>query len=98
MQKACFMKFTFPIITPSITRTSCVKKYKKEGIRMWEKIMEAGKGIYFLWGIGLLGLLLKMITNTYLKSMIKASENMATTKKKSLRIMRQKYENGCYNP
>lgn len=61
---------------------------------MWEKIMEAGKGIYFLWGIGLLGLLLKMITNTYLKSMIKASENMATTKKKSLRIMRQKYENG----
>lgn len=61
---------------------------------MWEQIMEAGKGVYFLWGIGLLGLLLKMITNTYLKGMVKASENMATTRKKSLRIMRQKFENG----
>lgn len=61
---------------------------------MWEKIMEAGKGVYFLWGIGLLGLLVKMITSTYLKGMIKASENMATTKKRSLRTIRQKYENG----
>lgn len=61
---------------------------------MWEKIMEADKGIYFLWGIGLLGLLFKLITSTYLKGMIKASENMATTRKKALRIMRLKYENG----
>ncbi len=61
---------------------------------MLERITQVGNEIYFLWGIGLLGLLLKMITSTYLKSMIKASENMATTRKRSLRIMRQKYENG----
>lgn len=65
---------------------------------MLEKIMEAvtgaGTGVYILWGMGLLGLLLKIMMNTYLKGMVKASENMATTKRKSLRIIRQKYENG----
>lgn len=61
---------------------------------MWEKIMEAGIGVHILWGIGVLGLLLKMIANTYLKGLVRASENMATTRKKKLRIIRQKYENG----
>lgn len=65
---------------------------------MLEKIMEAvtgaGTGVYILWGMGLLGLLLKIMMNTYLKGMVKASENMATTRRKSLRIIRQKYENG----
>lgn len=61
---------------------------------MLEKFMEAGTGVYILWGMGLLGLLLKIMVNTYLKRMVKASENMATTKKRSLRIIRQKYENG----
>ena len=49
---------------------------------------------YVLWGIGVFGLLFKMLANTYLKGMIRASENMATTKRKFLRVMRQKYENG----
>lgn len=61
---------------------------------MWERIVEAGTGAYILWGIGLLGLLLKMITDTYLNVLIKASENMATTKKRKLYIIRKKYENG----
>lgn len=57
-------------------------------------ILSMDKGILLLVAIGVLGLLLKMISNTYLNSLIKASENMATTKKKRFRIMRQKYENG----
>lgn len=61
---------------------------------MLEKFMEAGTGVYILWGMGLLGLLLKIMSNTYLKGLVKASENMATTKRRSLRIIRQKYENG----
>lgn len=61
---------------------------------MLERVMDMGTGVYILWGIGLLGLLLKMIASTYLKRMLKASENMSTTKKKSLRVLRQKYENG----
>ncbi len=61
---------------------------------MWETLLGAGTGVYILWGMGLLGLLLKLMANTHMKKMIKASENMATTKKKCLRVLRQKYENG----
>ena len=52
------------------------------------------RSIYILWGIGVLGLLLKLMANIHMKAMIKASSNMATTKKRSLRIMRLKYMNG----
>lgn len=61
---------------------------------MYDVIMGLGTNVHILWCVGLLGLLLKMCVNFHMKSMIKASENMATTKKKSLRIMRQKYVNG----
>lgn len=61
---------------------------------MFERFIGSGNEIYILWGMGLLGLLLKIMVSTYLKGMVKASENMATTKKRSLRIMRQKFENG----
>ncbi|MGN0436669.1 MAG: hypothetical protein ACI4D8_08575 [Wujia sp.] len=60
---------------------------------MWERFMEAGTGVYVLWGIGLLGVLFKMMVNTYMNKMVKASQSMATTRKKSLRIIRQKFEN-----
>ena len=53
-----------------------------------------GRSIYILWGIGALGLLLKLMANIHMKRMIKASSNMATTKKRALRIMRLKYMNG----
>ncbi len=61
---------------------------------MYDMIMGFGTNVHVLWGIGLLGLLIKMIVNFHVKSLVKASENMATTKKRSLRIMRQKYVNG----
>jgi hypothetical protein len=56
-------------------------------------ITNAENGVYILWGIALLGLMLKMISNAYIKMFMRKTENMATTKKKKLRIMRQKYEN-----
>lgn len=61
---------------------------------MYDVIMGFGTNVHILWGIGLLGLLIKMWMSFHMKSLIKASENMATTRKKSLRIMRQKYVNG----
>lgn len=61
---------------------------------MMEKIINAGIGVHILWGIGVLGLILKIIVNMYMQGLVKASENMATTKRKKLRIIRQKYENG----
>ena len=61
---------------------------------MMEKIINAGIGVHILWGIGVLGLILKIIVNVYMQGLVKASENMATTRRKKLRIIRQKYENG----
>lgn len=61
---------------------------------MMEKIINAGIGVHILWGIGLLGLILKIIANAYIQGLVKASENMATTRRKKFRIIRQKYENG----
>lgn len=61
---------------------------------MYDVIMGMGTNVHILWGIGLLGLLIKMIVNFHVKALLRASENMATTRKKSLRIMRQKYVNG----
>lgn len=61
---------------------------------MMEKIIDAGIGVHILWGIGVLGLILKIIVNVYMERLVKASENMATTRRKKLRIIRQKYENG----
>lgn len=61
---------------------------------MLERLLHMETGVYVLWGIGLLGLLLKMIANTYLKRLLRESENMATTRTKGLRRMRQTYENG----
>ena len=53
-----------------------------------------GTSVYILWGIGVLGLFLKLMANIHMKRMIKASGNMATTKRRALRIMRLKYING----
>jgi hypothetical protein len=56
-------------------------------------VTNAENGVYILWGIAILGLVFKMISNSYIKQFMKKTENMATTKKKKLRCMRQKYEN-----
>jgi hypothetical protein len=56
-------------------------------------VTNAENGVYILWGIALLGLVFKMISNAYIKMLMKKTENMATVRKKRLRIIRQKYEN-----
>ena len=61
---------------------------------MLERILNAGIEMNILWGIGLLGLIIKLIANIHMSRLLKASENMVTTKRKSLRVIRQKYENG----
>ena len=57
---------------------------------MFDEFMGLGTSVYILWGIGALGLLLKLAANIHMKRMIKASGNMATTKRRALRIMRLK--------
>lgn len=56
-------------------------------------LTNVGTGVYILWGIAFLALLMKIVSNSYVKGLMKKSENMATTRKKCLRTMRQKYEN-----
>lgn len=60
---------------------------------MWEKIMEAGTGVNVLWGIGLLGLMLQIVLSTYINRLVKASSDMSTTRRKSLRAVRQTLDN-----
>ena len=62
-------------------------------LKMLSDLTNAELGVYILWGIAFLGLVLKLISNSYVKSMMRSTENMATTRKKSLRTLRQKYEN-----
>lgn len=55
--------------------------------------MEAGTGVYVLWGVGAVGVLLKIIISVYLSGVVKASQDMSTTRKKPLMAIRQKLEN-----
>lgn len=57
-------------------------------------VMSMSKGVYVLWAVGLLGVFLKVVANTYLNQLLQASSRMATTKNRSIRIMKQKFENG----
>lgn len=60
---------------------------------MFGKIMELSTGLYVLWGIGVLGVLLKLFANAYINAMVRASYELGDTKKRKLRVMRQQYEN-----
>ncbi len=60
---------------------------------MLQKIMEVSTGVYILWGLGVLGLLLKVLANAYMGGLVRASGNIGDTNRKKLRTMRQTYEN-----
>lgn len=60
---------------------------------MLQKIMEVSTGVYILWGLGVLGFLLKILANAYMRGMVRASGNLGDTNRKKLRTMRQTYEN-----
>lgn len=60
---------------------------------MFEKIMMFDTYQYILYGIGVLGLLLKLMANTYLKTLIKESENMEMTKNRKLKTVARKCKN-----
>lgn len=60
---------------------------------MLQKIMEVSTGVYILWGLGVLGILMKILANAYMRGMVRASEKLGDTNRKKLRTMRQTYEN-----
>ena len=60
---------------------------------MLQKIMEVSTGVYILWGLGVLGVLMKILANAYMSKMVRASTNLGETKRKKLRNMCRQYEN-----
>ncbi|RHO74719.1 hypothetical protein DW062_12385 [Clostridium sp. AF43-10] len=53
---------------------------------MLQKIMEVSTGVYILWGLGVLGVLMKILANAYMSKMVRASTNLGETKRKSFAI------------
>ena len=39
---------------------------------MLQKIMEVSTGVYILWGLGVLGVLMKILANAYMSKMVRA--------------------------
>lgn len=57
------------------------------------QLLETGQALYVLAGICLLGIFTRVMTKNLYKRLIKESANMAATKNKSLRELRQRTEN-----
>ena len=57
------------------------------------QLLETGKALYVLAGICVLGIMTRAITKRFYKRLIKESTNLALTKNKSLKELRQKAEN-----
>lgn len=75
-------------------RTGKSAQNKKErGKHMLDKIMEVSTGVCVLWGLGILGILLKMVASAYMKGLVRGSRDLGTARKRKLRTMRQQYEN-----
>ena len=51
---------------------------------MLQKIMEVSTGVYILWGLGVLGVLMKILANAYMSKMVRASTNLGETKRRKL--------------
>ena len=66
---------------------------KERGAVFMLQLLETGKALYVLAGICVLGIMTRAITNRFYKRLIKESTNLALTKNKSLKELRQKAEN-----
>lgn len=66
---------------------------KERGAVFMLQLLETGKALYVLAGICVLGIMTRAITKRFYKRLIKESTNLALTKNKSLKELRQKAEN-----
>ncbi len=57
------------------------------------EFLQTGKALSVLAAIGLVGLVSKLITQSLYKRLLKETENMAMTRNKNLKILKQKVEN-----
>lgn len=59
------------------------------------EILQTGKALYVLAAIGMIGVLSKLVTRSLYKRLIRETDNMAMTKNRNLKILKQKLENAC---
>ena len=59
------------------------------------EFLETGKALSVFIAIGAIGIVSKLITRSLYKRLIKETDNMALTKNKNLKILKQKLENAC---
>lgn len=59
------------------------------------EILQTGKALYVLAVIGMIGVLSKLVTRSLYKRLIRETDNMAMTKNRNLKILKQKLENAC---
>ncbi|MEG2296042.1 MAG: hypothetical protein RSC13_00230 [Clostridium sp.] len=57
------------------------------------EFLETGKALSVFVAIGVIGIVSKIITRNLYKRLVKETDNMATTKNKNLKILKQKLEN-----
>lgn len=57
------------------------------------ELLQTGKALSVIAAIGLIGIVSKMITRSLYKRLLKETENMAMTKNKNLKMLKQKLEN-----
>lgn len=59
------------------------------------EMLQTGKALYALAAIGAIGAISKIITRSLYKRLIRETDNMAMTKNRNLRVLKQKLENAC---
>ena len=71
------------------------KNLEKKGELFMLNILQTGKALYVLAAIGAIGVLSKLVTQSLYKRLIHETDNMAMTKNRNLKILKQKLENAC---
>lgn len=59
------------------------------------EMLQTGKALYALAAIGAIGAISKLITRSLYKRLIRETDNMAMTKNRNLKALKQKLENAC---
>ena len=57
------------------------------------EFLQTGKALSVLAAIGIIGIVSKLITRSLYKRLLKETDNMAMTKNKNLKVLKQKLEN-----
>ena len=67
--------------------------WRRKGSFFMLEFLQTGKALSVLAAIGIIGIVSKLITRSLYKRLLKETDNMAMTKNKNLKVLKQKLEN-----